>query len=97
MASVITLTSYGIVFLYVCVCAFSLHRESPDVISGDKPLIFQVVLSHASSTPSDTKSQEKGIETLHSDICWEVDCTTSQKLPVRVHSTIGVVRLETIC
>jgi hypothetical protein len=37
---------YGIVCLYVCVCAFSLHRESPDMILGEKPLISEVVLSH---------------------------------------------------
>jgi hypothetical protein len=30
---------------YVCVCAFSLHRESPDMILGDEPLISEVVLS----------------------------------------------------
>jgi hypothetical protein len=36
---------YGIVCLYVCVCAFSLHRKSPDMILGDKPLISEVVLS----------------------------------------------------
>jgi hypothetical protein len=30
----------------VCVYAFSLHRESPDMILGDKPLISEVVLSH---------------------------------------------------
>jgi hypothetical protein len=36
----------GIVCLFVCVCAFSLRRESPDMILGDKPLIFEVVLSH---------------------------------------------------
>jgi hypothetical protein len=36
---------YGIVCLYVCVCAFSLHRESPDMILWDKPLIFEVVPS----------------------------------------------------
>jgi hypothetical protein len=29
----------------VCVCAFSLRRESPDMILGDKPLISEVVLS----------------------------------------------------
>jgi hypothetical protein len=27
------------------VCAFSFHRESPDMILGDKPLISEVVLS----------------------------------------------------
>jgi hypothetical protein len=27
-----------------CVCTFSLHRESPDVILGDEPLISEVVL-----------------------------------------------------
>jgi hypothetical protein len=36
---------FGIVCLFVCVCAFSLHRESPNMILGDKPLIFEVVLS----------------------------------------------------
>jgi hypothetical protein len=36
---------YDIVCLYVCVCAFSLHQESPDMILGDKPLISEVVLS----------------------------------------------------
>jgi hypothetical protein len=29
----------------VCVCAFSLHRESHDIILGDKPLVSDVVLS----------------------------------------------------
>jgi hypothetical protein len=29
----------------VRVCAFSLHRESPDIILGDKPPISEVVLS----------------------------------------------------
>jgi hypothetical protein len=36
---------YGTVCLYVCVCAFSLHRESPNMIMGDKPLISELVLS----------------------------------------------------
>jgi hypothetical protein len=36
---------FGIVCLFVCVCAFSLRRESPDMILGDKPFIFEVVLS----------------------------------------------------
>jgi hypothetical protein len=35
-----------VVYAYMCVCAFSLHRESPDMILGDKPLISEVVLSH---------------------------------------------------
>jgi hypothetical protein len=30
---------------YMCVCAFSLYRESPDMILGDKLLIFEMVLS----------------------------------------------------
>jgi hypothetical protein len=37
---------FGLVCLFVCVCAFSLRRESPDMILGDKPLISEVVLSH---------------------------------------------------
>jgi hypothetical protein len=41
---------YGIVCLYVCVCALSLHRESTDVILGDKPLISDVVLSQLCTT-----------------------------------------------
>jgi hypothetical protein len=41
---------FGIVCLFVCVCAFSLRRESPDMILGDKPLIFEVVLSQFSSS-----------------------------------------------
>jgi hypothetical protein len=32
-----------ILYTYVCVCAFSLHRESPDRILGDKLLLFQGV------------------------------------------------------
>jgi hypothetical protein len=32
---------FGIVRLFVCVCAFSLRRESPNMILGDKPLIFR--------------------------------------------------------
>jgi hypothetical protein len=36
---------YSIVCLYVCVCAISLRRESPDMILGDKPLFSEVVLS----------------------------------------------------
>jgi hypothetical protein len=42
---------FGIVCLFVCVCAFSLRRESPDMILGDKPLIFEVVLSHIAKAP----------------------------------------------
>jgi hypothetical protein len=42
---------FGIVCLFVCVCAFSLRRESPDMILGDKPLIFEVVLSHPGPFP----------------------------------------------
>jgi hypothetical protein len=38
---------FDIVCLFVCVCAFSLRRESPDMILGDKPLIFEVVLSQS--------------------------------------------------
>jgi hypothetical protein len=38
---------FGIVCLFECVCAFSLRRESPDMILGDKPFIFEVVLSQA--------------------------------------------------
>jgi hypothetical protein len=29
-----------------CVCAFSLHQESPDMILGDEPLNSEVVISH---------------------------------------------------
>jgi hypothetical protein len=30
-----------VLYAYVCVCAFSLHRESPARILADKPLLFQ--------------------------------------------------------
>jgi hypothetical protein len=30
-----------VLYDYVCVYAFLLHRESPDRILGDKPLLFQ--------------------------------------------------------
>jgi hypothetical protein len=30
-----------VLYAYVCVCAFSLRRESPNRILGDKPLLFQ--------------------------------------------------------
>jgi hypothetical protein len=37
-------------YAYMCyVCAFSLHRESPDMILGEKPLISEVVLSQLMS------------------------------------------------
>jgi hypothetical protein len=36
--------------LMCVVCAFSLRRESPDVILGDKPLISDVVLSQLACT-----------------------------------------------
>jgi hypothetical protein len=41
---------FDIVCLFVRVCAFSLRRESPDMILGDKPLIFEVVLSQGGDT-----------------------------------------------
>jgi hypothetical protein len=31
--------------LMFCVCVFSLHRESSDMILGDEPLISKVILS----------------------------------------------------
>jgi hypothetical protein len=48
---------FGIVCSFVCVCAFSLRRESPDMILGDKPLIFEVVLSQLSSGKAKTSPQ----------------------------------------
>jgi hypothetical protein len=49
---------FGIVCLFVCVCAFSLRRESPDMILGDKPLIFEVVLSQMSAGGEATPGRE---------------------------------------
>jgi hypothetical protein len=49
---------FGIVCLFVCVCAFSLRRESPDMILGDKPLISEVVLSQF---PVGSPIEPKGI------------------------------------
>jgi hypothetical protein len=55
---------FGIVCLFVCVCAFSLRRKSPDMILGDKPLIFEVVLLHCGS-PNHAEPEEGGIGSLH--------------------------------
>jgi hypothetical protein len=36
-----------VLYTYMCcVCVFLLHRESPDMILKDKPVIFEVLLSH---------------------------------------------------
>jgi hypothetical protein len=36
-----------VLYAYMCcVCIFSLHRESPDMILGDKPLIYEEHLAH---------------------------------------------------
>jgi hypothetical protein len=36
-----------VLYAYMCcVCIFSLHRESPDMILGDKPLIYEERLAH---------------------------------------------------
>jgi hypothetical protein len=43
----------------VYVCAFSLHRESPDMILGDKPLISEVVLSQLVSEQDWGKTHTK--------------------------------------
>jgi hypothetical protein len=32
-----------VLYAYVCVCVFSLRQESPDMILGDKLLLFQGV------------------------------------------------------
>jgi hypothetical protein len=35
-----------VLYAYVCVCAFSLHQESPGRILGDKPLLVQGGFCH---------------------------------------------------
>jgi hypothetical protein len=35
-----------VLYVYMCVCTFSLYRESPDRILGDKPLLFQGGFCH---------------------------------------------------
>jgi hypothetical protein len=42
-----------------CVCVFSLHRESPDMILEDKPLISEVVLSRLVSKQDWGKTHTK--------------------------------------
>jgi hypothetical protein len=49
----------GIVCLFACVCAFSLRRESPDMILGDKPLISEMVLSQLVSEQDCGKTHTK--------------------------------------
>jgi hypothetical protein len=46
----------------VCVCAFSLHRESPDMILGDKPFIFEVVLSHHPGAIIDARPSDSTVQ-----------------------------------
>jgi hypothetical protein len=48
-----------VLYAYVCVCAFSLRRESPDMILGDKPLISEVILSHLVSEQDWGKTHTK--------------------------------------
>jgi hypothetical protein len=43
----------------VCVCAFSLRRESPDMILGDKPFIFEVVLSQGATVVRQWRRSEE--------------------------------------
>jgi hypothetical protein len=43
----------------VCVCEFSLRRESPDMILEDKPLISEVVLSQLVSEQDWGKTHKK--------------------------------------
>jgi hypothetical protein len=66
---------FGIVCLFVCVCAFSLHRESPDMILGDKPLIFEVVLSQSSSAASPNQDSSDNYPEIGISVCgdssWE--------------------------
>jgi hypothetical protein len=47
--------------LMCCVCAFSLHRESPDMILGDKPLISEVVLLQLVSEQDWDQTHTEGI------------------------------------
>jgi hypothetical protein len=42
---------FGLVCLFVCVCAFSLRRESLDMILRDKPFISEVALSQKGCWP----------------------------------------------
>jgi hypothetical protein len=57
---------FGIVCLFVCVCAFSLRRESPDMILGDKPLISEVVLSHSHTIWLLQRAKESFLQELES-------------------------------
>jgi hypothetical protein len=50
---------FGIVCSFVCVCAFSLRRESPNMILGDKPLIFEVVLLQSRGTRAVVPKSER--------------------------------------
>jgi hypothetical protein len=61
------LLSRGDVTLCVCVCAFSLRWESPDMILGDEPFISEVVLSHYVKT---TMNKRLLISESHDDSNW---------------------------
>jgi hypothetical protein len=52
----------------LCVCAFSLHRESPDMILRDKPLISDVILSqHDNEKKCLECGQSRSIEVVTQD------------------------------
>jgi hypothetical protein len=70
---------FGIVCIFVCVCAFSLRRESPDMIFGDKPLISEGVLSqtgppprHGSTTSPHHLTSKRCLPILHT--CLKMKC-----------------------
>jgi hypothetical protein len=81
MCNNFTLTSYniGIVGFLCCVCVFSLHQESPDMILGDESLISEVVLSTPASAvqATDTKFPIAGHRSSHPSPSESAMTTTS--------------------
>jgi hypothetical protein len=75
----------------VCVCAFSLRRESPDMILGDKPFIFEVVLSHHPRMLllRDTTTMNGSMMSPRSP------CNKSHKIPVATEMFYSSVLCET--
>jgi hypothetical protein len=76
----------------VCVCAFSLHRESPDMIFGDKPLISDVVLSHSCRCrPCRRRSPSRWCHCHQSGVTGWIPPQKRPSRPMRSHRTVVII------
>jgi hypothetical protein len=81
--------------LHMCVCSFSLPRESPDRSWGDEPLILKVVLSHILSCFKNPMQLRHGfLHTIHMKVHNEWLITHWERLENQVSSQV-IVELTT--